>query len=99
MMSILPSPLKSPGCTSTQFTTLAAPGAHAAHRLVASAPPLEMPAHHCPVCSARPTTSILPSPFRSPTLTSTHVRLGDHPVHRLVTNEVPVDRATNHKPV
>src|SRR5437588_10020613 len=68
VMSALPSPLKSPTCTSTQV----APVLQVAQRVVLKAVlPLDRPVHHAPPCTYRPVMSALPSPLKSPTSTST----------------------------
>src|SRR5207245_2307288 len=93
--SALPSPVRSPSCTSTQVTS----GDHVAQRLVRKDVPVDRPAHHWPVSCTRPMRSALPSPFRSPTLTSTHVTSGDQTSHREVVKwPAPSDRATYHWP-
>src|SRR5207249_8889031 len=89
VMSSLPSPLKSPACTSTQV----APVLHVAQREVLKAVlPLDRPVYHWPFCKARAVMSALPSPLKSPTFTSTQVA----PVLQLAQSEVlktePLDR-------
>src|SRR5216683_2583875 len=49
VMSSLPSPLKSPTCTSTQVTA----GFQVIHRLVLNDEPVERATHHWPVCEYR----------------------------------------------
>src|SRR5439155_25342647 len=66
-MSILPSLLKSPTCTSTHV----APVDQVSHSLVVNFVPSEVPTHQVPSSSARATISALPSPLKSPTCTST----------------------------
>src|SRR5207245_10072970 len=93
-MSALPSPLKSPTCTSTQV----APVLQVAHRLLTKELPVEMAVHHCPPSSQRPVMSALPSPLKSPTLTSTHVAAVLHVAHRLLVKQPPVEIRDHHYP-
>src|SRR5207247_32421 len=95
VMSALPSPLKSPTCTSTQV----APVLQVAQREVLKAVlPLDRPVHHDPPCKYRPVMSALPSPLKSPTLTSTQVAAVLQVAHRLLVKVLPVDCAINHRP-
>src|SRR6266852_1565201 len=75
--SALPSPLKSPTCTSTQVTR----GDQVSHSLLVNEEPVDWATHHWPVCRTRPAMSILPSPLKSPTRTSAHVTAVDQLVH------------------
>src|SRR5437660_6634713 len=99
-MSALPSPLKSPTCTSTQV----APVLQVVQREVLKAVlPLDRPVHHDPPCNQRPVMSALPSPLKSPTLTSTQVTsTQEAPVLQVSQRELvkpePLDRATHHWP-
>src|SRR5437773_1232313 len=81
-MSALPSPLKSPTCTSTQVAPVLqvvqrqvlTAVLHVSHRLVLKPPePFDRETHHWPVSLARPTMSLKPSPLKSPVCTSTQV--------------------------
>src|SRR2546425_204841 len=101
-MSALPSPLKSPTCTSTQVAPVlqVAHGAGEVTKLV----PVDRAVHQAPPSSQRPVMSALPSPLKSPTCTSTQVTLTPVvPVLQMVQTEVvtelPLDRATHHLPV
>src|SRR5712692_4659211 len=94
-MSALPSPLKSPTCTSTQVTF----GLQVAHKLVVKLEPVESPTHHWPVLRSRPAMSALPSPLKSPTCTSTQVTFGLQVAHTLLSKPVPIDFRTHHWPV
>src|SRR5262245_40045361 len=94
-MSAFPSPLKSPVCTSTQFTLVD----QVAQRLVLNPEPDEMAVHHWPVCSARPVMSDLLSPLKSPTCTSTHVTPVDQVAHQVVAKAVePLEMPTYQAP-
>src|SRR5215470_1001183 len=94
MMSALPSPLKSPTCTSRQVTVVD----HIAHAVVTNEEPLDRPTHHSPVFGSRPAMPVRPSPKKSPVTTSTQLTLGLHPAQELVTNEEPVLTPVHHKP-
>src|SRR5712692_7865097 len=95
MMSVMPSPLKSPTLTSTQVTL----GFQAAHMVVLKLEPLDMPVHQWPPCKNRPVMSVFLSPVKSPTLTSTQVTLGFHMAHKVVVNPVdPLEIPTYHWP-
>src|SRR6266436_6376349 len=72
--SDLPSPLKSPTCTSTQVTF----GFHRAQRLLLKLEAVDCASHQVPSCLTRPIRSVLPSPLKSPVCTSTQVTLGFH---------------------
>src|SRR5438132_5885633 len=95
-MSALPSPLKSPTCTSTQV----APVLQYAPRLLVNELPVDWAPHHWPLSAARPTMSILPSPLKSPTLTSSQVTPVLQVSQRTFLNPPePLDWATHHWPV
>src|SRR2546428_725227 len=86
-MSALPSPLKSPTCTSAQVTF----AFQVAHKLLVNEEPVETATHHWPVSFQRPTRSVKPLPVKSPTFTSTQVTLGFQVTQRVVAKEEPVD--------
>src|SRR5438093_11884906 len=95
-MSALPSPLKSPTCTSTQV----APVLQVVQREVLKAVlPLDRPVHHDPPCKYRPVMSALPSPLKSPTLTSTQVAAVLHVAPSLLVKLQPVAGAIHHCPL
>src|SRR5216684_3992745 len=72
--SDLPSPLKSPTCTSTQVTV----GDQLPHRLVVKDEPVDMPTHQFPVPGSRPAISVRPSPLKSPVTTFVQLTAGFH---------------------
>src|SRR5215471_11056065 len=80
MMSVMPSPLKSPTLTSTQVTL----GFQPAHMVVLKLEPVERPVHQEPACRNRPVISALPSPLKSPTRTSVQVTVGFQLAHWVV---------------
>src|SRR5216684_643124 len=62
MMSILPSPLKSPTRTSAQVAW----GFHWVQKAFVKEEPVDKATHHFPSPNSRPTKSVLPSPLKSP---------------------------------
>src|SRR5258707_4635242 len=89
-MSALPSPLKSPTCTSTQVTF----GFQVVHREVVNDEPSETPTHHWPVCWRKPAISVFPSPLKSPVTTFVQGALGFQEPHRLAAKELAGGGAT-----
>src|SRR5260370_1170153 len=71
MMSVLPSPLKSPTLTSTQVTL----GLQVVQRLQVKLEPVLRPTHHSPPAE-RPATSVKPSPLKSPCTTCCQLAAG-----------------------
>src|SRR5438874_645496 len=95
VMSALPSPLKSPTCTSTQVTAVL----QIVHSEVVKELPLDKPTHQAPVFASRAAMSVSPSPLKSPLSTSTQAALGSQVVHNEELNDKPVERLTHHCPV
>src|SRR5713226_8187962 len=96
-MSVLPSPLKSPTCTSTQVTAV---DQRPHMEVVNPEEPLESATHQLPVAASRPTTSGRPSPLKSPTCTSTQVLLGSQAPYGIDMKPLdPLETATVHWPV
>src|SRR5437660_11849192 len=94
-MSLLPSPLKSPTCTSTHSTA----ELHVSHRITSKAEPVERFTTHWPLDCCRPTRSITPSPLKSPTLISTQVTAVDQFAHHVGSvNALPVEALTHQSP-
>src|SRR5713226_8778127 len=96
VMSLRPSPLKSPTLTSTQVTVV---GQAPQGEEVKAVLPLETATHHRPVCCTRPAMSSLPSPVKSPTFTSTQLTAVGQLPHTLLLKDEPVDKAASHCPV
>src|SRR5438132_3520714 len=97
MMSVLPSPSKSPTLTSTHVK----PADHTSHSCVWNADPVEVLTNHCPFCKSRPAMSALPSPLKSPTTTSAQViaaESADQPPQNCVLKAAPVATLTYHWP-
>src|SRR5438132_1112810 len=68
VMSVLPSPLKSPALTSTQVTgVMLVPVDQVAQMTSSKVAPLERASCQSPVLPLRPMMSCLPSPLKSPT--------------------------------
>src|SRR5205823_381527 len=80
VMSALPSPLKSPTCTSTQVAAVL----QVVHSDMVKALPLDKPTHHLPVLASRAAMSVRPSPLKSPETTSTQVIVGSQVPNKLV---------------
>src|SRR5438046_9451466 len=95
MMSALPSPLKSPTCTSTQVAAVL----QLVHSEVVKELPLDKPTHQAPVFASRAAMSVNPSPLKSPVSTSTQAALGSQVVHKWLVKLLPVVWATHHWPV
>src|SRR6266446_218538 len=87
MMSALPSPLKSPTCTSTQVANVL----QVVHTDMVKQLPLDKPTHQVPVLASRAAMSVKPSPLNSPETTSTQVTLGSKAAHREELKDEPVD--------
>src|SRR5262249_28925467 len=94
-MSILPLPVRSPTCTSTQVTLVD----QAPHRLLAKRVPVDTPTSHWPVAALRPTISALPPPVKSPTWPSTQSMVGSHWPQSAVERPAAVEMLTHHCPV
>src|SRR5438876_11861424 len=95
MMSALPSPLKSPTCTSTQVAT----ALQVVHTDIVKALPLDKPTHQAPVFASRAAMSVRPSPLKSPVRTSTHVTVGSQVPNKLLVKALgPLERLTHHCP-
>src|SRR5437899_5555621 len=95
MMSALPSPLKSPTCTSTQVAAVL----QNVHSEVVKELPLDKPTHQAPVFASRAAISVSPSPLKSPVSTSTQVIVGSQVPNKLLVKALePLERLTHHCP-
>src|SRR2546430_4001328 len=96
MMSLLPSPLKSPTVTSTHVTAVlqVVHGAGDVMKLE----PFDRAVHQLPPSLYRPVMSALPSPSKSPTCTSTQVAKVDQAAHIVVLKLEPVDMPVHQLP-
>src|SRR5713101_898207 len=95
MMSVLPSPSKSPTRTSAQVTL----GFQVAHAVVSKEDPVDRPTYQTPASLYRTTMSEWPSPSKSPTLTSAQVTPGFQDAHSVVLRTLdPFDRLTHQLP-
>src|SRR5437899_12791580 len=93
MMSALPSPLKSPTCTSTQVAAVL----QNVHSEVVKELPSDKPTHQAPVFASRAAMSVSPSPLKSPVSTSTQVTVGSHVENKRFVNALdPLDALTHY---
>src|SRR6266852_1888666 len=86
-MSALPSPLKSPTCTSTQVTL----GFQLVQSEFVNEEPLDTATHQLPVLNSRAAMSVRPSPLKSPVSTSTQVTAGFQAPSKELVNDEPVE--------